>query len=677
VTEVAIPEVRVEIFSQPGFGDDNFVKGWTKISGGTSSYETDGDIVTIAAGDQFIGIIEKDLPNLVSDTYTHLQVKVGNVDGTWGVNLFDGSAWISGASGNGGGLFDMELPSGKTFTKIRLAVAGGGAKTAEFDYVFMSKGPMVVPTDDFDLIEDMEITLPLLEMGISGAKFTLPNNDGVYTGKILEFDRVIIYLQRQGATSKKVFGGRISDYQYGGTQENYHIDFDCLDLGDELHAPEDLLQTACVGVNGRTIIKDALEGCPDITDKFVDVDEEIASTHDLTIDESIPFEVINEISRKATTLGGVVGFDAYLDPAGNLHVFKRNKYTSSVNLAGRETYSHRSDFHRVRNKQRVYGAMEKTWSGSVGVDGLTEAITGWESDGYLSLSEIRVEGSYSVRAYKTGTGWAPAVYLKRTFASLSAKFKHNFRKLLVAIRWNSTRTDNPSDILIHLLAPDDANRFLRDIVEDDIPAKESFKKFDLDLGPAHEAASEYMGWKRVGSPDWSNIQGIVIAVQYGSIGSGEETIDLQVDRLHFLSYFSSLVEDSVSQAKYGVRVNASQEDEGLKSDDECQKKAQSLVVFLKDQIESLTFRVDGDNRFIPGDKQRAIVENDDLDAYFRILEIRHIINGVNWDTELKLSNEPKMIDYLFASTSPPRYAGATVIIPRDFGTIQEGVAVIV
>jgi len=180
-------------------------------------------------------------------------------------------------------------------------------------------------------------------------------------------------------------------------------------------------------------------------------------------------------------------------------------------------------------------------------------------------------------------------------------------------------------------------------------------------------------WLTYGNPDWTNIQGITISCS-DLIG----TSGVWIDALHFAEgRFRGTVEDPISKTKYGTRCLEPQVDDELTTDDECTKKAQSLLSFLKEKVESLTLTVEGNNRFTPGDKQRVIISNDNLDAYFRILEVRHIIDGVDWTTILKLSNEPKMIDYIYASTAPPRYGGATVIVPRDFSTIQEGINAIV
>jgi len=43
----------------------------------------------------------------------------------------------------------------------------------------------------------------------------------------------------------------------------------------------------------------------------------------------------------------------------------------------------------------------------------------------------------------------------------------------------------------------------------------------------------------------------------------------------------------------------------------------------------------------------VVLSNDNINDYFRILEVRHTLEDVLWQTELLLSNEPIMIDYVF------------------------------
>jgi len=72
------------------------------------------------------------------------------------------------------------------------------------------------------------------------------------------------------------------------------------------------------------------------------------------------------------------------------------------------------------------------------------------------------------------------------------------------------------------------------------------------------------------------------------------------------------------------------------------------LAILKDLVVTLSeVVVDGDHRYNPGDRQRIIVSNDGLDAYFRIIQVQHRVKRTQWDSVLTLSNEPQHVDYVF------------------------------
>ena len=110
---------RVEIFCEPGFFDDSFAKGWTKTSGGTSSFSTDGDIAYLDKGDQANCIIEKSFSALSTNTYTKMPVRITYLNGTIVSYVWDGSAWFGLGTISSAGLYNITLPANKTITEIR------------------------------------------------------------------------------------------------------------------------------------------------------------------------------------------------------------------------------------------------------------------------------------------------------------------------------------------------------------------------------------------------------------------------------------------------------------------------------------------------------------------------------------------------------------------------------
>jgi hypothetical protein len=480
-----IPQVRIEIFPQPDFADDNFVNGWTKISGGSSAFSSDGDLATIQSGDQNSGRIEKTFPTaLSSDTYPRLQVRISSVDGTWSIALNDGAAWSDVASGTNAGVYDVALPLGKSYTQIAMKVAASG-KTVVFDYVFISKNVMLVPTDE--LVEDNSITLPLLESGVSGADLNIPNIAGAYNGKINKFDRIIIYLWRLGDSVKKVFGGIITEITYNGSPKDneFYVNVKCMGLGQQLQNPESLLQKIYTGTNGKTIILDAVALCSGLTNMFVDVDGDLASPHDIVFDQVMPYSVITKICKDAETFNGVVGFDAYVDPAGNVHVFARTKYVSTVDVTGKVIdYDHLLDGHGIKNKLVVYGKQSKFCPTSG--DDWTEGTSGWTVvNGVLQSEGTTVKvGSYALKLF-TNSGVADAYYMfPKIFCG--DEYRQSFNKLLVWIA--VTDPSDTSQIEVRLLSPDRSNYFSEIIAPSKLqPLDGIWSQVSLDLGLKKEA----------------------------------------------------------------------------------------------------------------------------------------------------------------------------------------------
>ena len=648
-----VPKCRIEVFRKPGFFDDDWKKGWSLVSGGTSGWSNqDPDKVIVGAGDQTDGIIEHTLNNIDTNIYTKLEVRVLLATNFWNVYVYDGSSWIMVWATNQTalGLSEASLPVGKTLTKIRIFSVGTGSETW-YDYVVICKNPFLTPvTEDLntkDVLETLETTSPILSRGLGGTKFKLPNFSAQYTGAIHEHDVVLVWLYRTGETFKKLFGGRISKLSYEGIAgaPEYYIHVELMDHGDEMQVPPSLLQKAYTSTNGKTIIKDAVALCNYLSDYGVDTSNAIASTHSYVFDEKTPWNVVRDVADACQTSGGAVGFDGYVDAPGNLWIFPRNSSNSTVDLSDKILrYKIDYDTYRVKNKIKVYGKDERPWSGTVSVDGWTESTTGWSSDGTLSADNIdKVEGSYSLKTVKTGS---VDVYVQRSFSAIYCLYPKEYKSLKFAWNYDSPRaqSDCKPHLDVYLLAPDWSNYFVHGFNYEYNKEKNKWEEMDIRLN--EESSEYYMAWKKVGSASWSNIQ--QIRLNLFLVGSGTEGITFRIDRLHFYgARFSGEASDSASQGLYGVRMPEPIVDDSLTSDDDCTKKAQSLLAYYKDKVTTLTITTFGDNNFKPGDKQPVVLSNDNINDYFRILEVRHTLQDVYWQTELLMSNEPVMIDYIF------------------------------
>jgi len=653
------PKCRIGVFREPAFFDDNFIKGWTAVSG---TYTVNGDEITII-GFNAVGRVEKNVGAIDSVTYSKLIVCVTEVNGantTWGVKIHrtDGNWYNVAAGQTGTGVFSFSLATGNPIDKIALLeeYVGNFTNNVKFDYVAICKNPLLTPvTEDLsvaDAIESLEITLPILSRGLAGAKFKLPNFNQQYTGKVKEHDVTLIWLYRTGDTAKKVFGGRVSKVSYEGTAgaPEYYIYVECMDHGDEMQVPPSLLQKVYTGTNGKTIIKDAVALCSYLSNYGVDRSNAIASTHSYVFDEKTPWNVIRDVADACQTSSGAVGFDGYVDPAGNLWIFARGANNSTVDLTDKIIrYKIEYDTYRVKNKIKVYGK-----AGQIGVPGdsgrcepsdmdswTVDSLDNWILDigaaKYVSMT-IKKVGATSLQC-NTQTDSPYEVKFHRNLSSICLFGKGAYQTLnfFIMIYWGPAGTKT-----VQLYAPDSSNYFYA-TMNVTTYNNWAFNQFELGPNQEYDEVKNPSGpWHKVGSPSWANITAIAFDI------TSNQADGVFLDGLYFgHGRWRGTAEDSTSQSLYGVRMPEPTIDDSLTSDDECSKRAQSLLAYYKDKVTTLTVETFGNNAFKPGDMQNITLSNDNISGSFRILEITHTLQDVLWKTELLMSNEPIMIDYIF------------------------------
>lgn len=648
---LAPAQCRVEIFRGPILFDDHFCRNWTKTSGGDSVFFSQGDIVIIDAASQATCDIERTIPDTVVSAplewrvISRTTVIAGGIFEIWVYNKTT-SSWVRLKQVTVAGLDQgtlQAISAGDTISKIRLR-ANGQYCSVSMDYFALTQHPLQVP-DLGDIVDEFTVTSQILNVGINGATVVIPNFSGAYNGLINLQDAILIWLARDtnllGLVTNKVFGGRIVSYtnrdeKYGET----YIVIECHGHAYELAVPPQLLQALYAGVNGRTIIEDAINLCNYIArhpnnenwfdaagaSGYGNTNDWIASTHDICYDEEKPLAVIQEILEKTKNPAAVQGFDAYETSAGCIVGHLRNSldFTSPITSITPKSYQKKEDLHRVRNKIKVYGV--KDHANPSDKDGWTDSTAGWTiGSGALYVNGVtKVIGSYSL-SLQGDNCW-----MYRTFTAISGgkMFESSYEFLIF---W--TGEDNGKEIEVRLFAPDSSNYFSRKI-----SSVYKWTQQKWGLGPEYD-----LEWSKTGSPNWNDIQGFRIGV------NGTSNVTLWLDGLHFYpNRYSYTAEDSESEAKYGTRLSKLEVDEALKTNAECQARAESILAVFKDPVITLSdIVVDGDNGYNPGDRQRVIVSNDGLDAYFRIIQVEHSVKGTQWDTILTLSNEPQYIDYVF------------------------------
>jgi len=489
----------------------------------------------------------------------------------------------------------------------------------------------IVPVDENltkqDVLE-LEITLPILSRGIGGATFKLQNFNGAYTNSISVNDRVAIWLYREGETATKVFGGRISKLTYEGLPgaPEYYMHVECMDYGAQLQAPPSLLTKTYVNTNGKTILIDAISLCPDLSTTSVDPSNAIASTHTIGYDEALPWDVVREILDAAKKADGTTGFDGYIDPTGDVHVFPWGSNTSSVDLTDKIIkYQREVDSYRIKNKIKVYG--DKGGSYPTDQDTWTlDNAANWTAEvGTISASTDYKVGTNALQCSSGLSGGDQICSFKRTFNPILGIGPSGYDYVAFWIKYTMAPSQGE---IIRLLAPDDSNYFY---VAMPVTPPTTYTYLVYYLGPDQEYSAEHTDkpWRKVGSPDWRNIQGVKFYARR------TQEFAVLVDGLHFgMGRYRYTSEVSSSQTLYGVRMCLPVFNNELKSDGECQKAGDGLIRLYKDPVTTWQVRTFGNNGFKPGDMQPIVIANDNVNTTFRITEIRHIVRDVWWETVL-------------------------------------------
>jgi len=660
MSQVAPAKCRVEIFrGPPYFFDDHFLKYTWETQQAVAYKYGDTVLVEIYVG-TFGLIIHPFGETINTNPNRYLIVRVTALTGgSWFVQAKLGATVQVSKTFTDLGLKIIDLYTEKgshfDYDRVTLGVNGAVYDDVTADYYAICKQTLLVPIDTGDVVEQLTITKPVLSQGIGGAKLTLPNFGGALNGEINKFDNIIIWLSRTavdlGKPDAKVFGGKIIKMtnranEYGA----FFIDLDCHSYAHELNVPPSLLQQSYSAVNGRTIIEDALAVANYITKHPLgpqwfdsggasgNMDDRINSTHDVEYDEVLPMTVIQEILDKASNPNAVKGFDIYEMPSGVLVGHLRNSLDfTSQNSITPESYNKDDDIHRVRNKFKVYGAAakpnpsdRKAWNQTVdnwaGINGF--GLTVYD-DGTNKWIQVNGNGSYT------------EIGLRRTnIGTLKAKFEAGYKEF--ALVWFADcNIDRVDQVIFNILCPDTSNYFKLVDTEGRTYSTNSER---ITIGPKSNLA-----WTSVGNPSWDNIQGfeirVILDVAWAS-GDHFRVTAVHFDKARF-SYETANSEAQDSINKYGVRRDEPTVDETLQSDTECETKAKSMLDPVKDPVVSIPDVVIDGDYYNGGDRQRIIVPNDNIDTYLRIIQVQHQVVGPTWDSILRLSFEPEVIDYVF------------------------------
>jgi len=264
------------------------------------------------------------------------------------------------------------------------------------------------------------------------------------------------------------------------------------------------------------------------------------------------------------------------------------------------------DLVPVKNNITVYGAAEKPLPADK--DAWTESITGWTaSAGTVALygPDGQKAGNYAIQGY-TGAGAAISTF-KRDIPHTTIR---DINKLYF---WKTVGA-NCNSCVVRLHAPDSSNYF-----EASLSTSVGFVFHEFSLGPdaEYDAVKNPNGkWTKVGSPNWWDIEYIEFHTVFGATDRY-----VAVDGLWFYPERWSATATSAftyGQNDYEVTDNT------LHSDSDCEKRAETLLLQLKNPITRLDIRSVGDANVRIGDRIPITIPAEGLSAVnFDVLSVEY------------------------------------------------------
>jgi hypothetical protein len=402
-------------------------------------------------------------------------------------------------------------------------------------------------------------------------------------------------------------------------------------------------------VKGEVVVKYVIDNFTSLSHNRggIELIEDTDTTFSRLDYEDTPvFDVIKYIAETAD-LAGVIGYSFRIAPDGKFEFFPKNSKTSSVDLSERlEVGRHKRSIYRIKNKIVVKGAAERPEP--IDRDQWTEPTQdppeNWvavSADTTITRSAVNPKsGIYRVLAVKGTLG---TLDFYRSISALnvekgtSLKFWGIYGVIITGFS-------------VRLRAPDASNYFERTMAVE----QENIWRFyesPTGRGTEYDAVTNPNGaWIKVGSPSWSDVQGIEFLVTRPVGG-----FNLAVDGMFFDKFrWRAMREDAVSQTQYGVRERPPEVDEELHSDAECDYRAKALLDYLKGPLITPAVRstvIDfGTTPILGGDKTHIILPNENVDADYPIISAEYKLNGENQtlDVDLELAKEPQLLaDFIY------------------------------
>jgi len=347
------------------------------------------------------------------------------------------------------------------------------------------------------------------------------------------------------------------------------------------------------------------------------------------------WHVLQRLSDYWASAGVQIKKDFFVSWDNKLHWKTRPIRTAGVETftVGKNitSYNVMRDAKAVKNKIHVYGAATKTYP--TDIDGLCEAVTDWtpQAGDAVSVSRNREYGDYSVMIRDDDD--SGAIALRGNIGTINALYPDREAYKYLNFSLNILDDDVPAVayVSVSLYAPDSTNIFRWIIYWNTTPRAgplDTWLRVQLPLGKPYESAGK---WVKFVDAAWDNIQGINFSVY----DAGATDISVKVDGLHFSgARFYDLADAGATVVREYTVV-----DDDLLTDDDCQKRAETLLY----QMQNIPIRIDvatlGNMNLLEGDRLSMTIPAEDISGVdYDVVEVDHNLSKTGFVSAVKQVN---------------------------------------
>jgi hypothetical protein len=453
-----------------------------------------------------------------------------------------------------------------------------------------------------------------------------------------------IYLGR-GVNCPALLTVRVEDVKYDSSPLESYVTVSGRCWGERLFRYT--VSKSFAGWKGEAIVKylmDYYAGLSHVRSSVELVQNTSTTYTNLEYSDSPAWDILKYVAETADN-SGVIGYDFRIEPDGKFAFFPKLSKTNStvitdnIDLAS----SYRTNITRIRNRIKIYGLADKSvplnkvdWTRS-----LTPADGVWVGGaGVVSLDATAApDGGACIKLTATSNYWGEVFFTLNSGKEVNANSYPlvDFQGKLQVDTYSGTGTLTLYDTL--------SRTAIKNIT---ISADGLFHVTEVGDGAAYSNK-----WEDVQSGfDWSQIKMVGIRFYFPKVASGS----FYIHSFYFGGCrYSSLKEDTISQAAFGTREYV-ETDEELWSDNECDLRAKSLLAYLKDPAEYLTVKSTlldyGTSPILGGDKVPVSLPKEGLsNVVFRVESAEYRIpedDPITLEITLELGKEaPQIADYIY------------------------------